>query len=310
MFGTLVMTNDEVKDVSIKDYLENKGVVFEREGNKFKCSSPFSVDRTPSFYYYPSTNTFYDFANGIGGDVIRLVQDLESVSFTEALRLLSIGQFDRLEQINYPEEKKEFILDKYILRNYRKKLSVRSYAFYRGIVDGFIEARYMIKVKEDLIPRVGLGFIHTDVNGDICGIKIRDIMPIDGRRFAGRGEQRYYVLDTDKGNYNGKVAYIAESETSANSLFTFFKKVGVNAVVISFGSWNNIPKLLPVEYNDISNRKFIIDYDGNQEKYEERVKRFDHLLAKDICIELPKGEDINSLFIKGLLYNYKKQIVD
>lgn len=292
------------------DYLQKKGVSFEREGNRFKCRSPFSADRTPSFYYYPSTNTFYDFANGIGGDIIKLVQELESVGFVDAVNLLSIGEFKKLEPAVAIEEKKEFVLDKYILRNYRKKLAVRSYAFYRGIVEGFIEARYMMKVGEEVIPRVGLGFIHTDYNGEVCGMKIRDIMPIDGRRFAGRGEQKYYLLDTNEHDFDYKIVYIAESETSANSLYSFLKKIKVNAVVISFGSWNNIPDTLPAKYDHIQDRRFIIDFDGNKDKYEERVERFNHLKAVDIRIELPKGEDINSLFIKGLLYNYKNQIVD
>lgn len=299
-----------IKDISIMDVLEKKGIRLEKEGNRYKCRSPFSSDRTPSFYFYPHTNSFYDFANGIGGDVIRLVQEMESVGFTEALDILSEGKFEKLQEFEYKEEKKEFVLDKYILRNRRKKLSVRSYALYRGIVEGFIEARYMINIDEELIPRIGLGFVHTDYDGNVCGIKIRDIMPVCGRRFAGRGEQKYYVLDTDLDNVDGKIVYIAESETSANSLYSYLKKIKVNAVVISFGSWNNIPSCLPYKYNQIADRKFIIDYDGDQEKYEERISRFNHLNANDIKIELPKGEDINSLFVKGLINNYKNKIVN
>ena len=301
------MDSRELKKISIEDYLTKKGVTFLKEGSKLLCSSPLSNDKTPSFYYYPETNTFYDFANGTGGDIITLVRELERVGFKDALKMLSRGSFKKLDRKKYVEKKivKPFYLKNYISLSTSSRLEIRKYALYRGIVNNYVPATFLMKIGNDIVRKYGVGFVLVDEELNPCGIKIRDIDPYNGKRFSARGEQKFYVIS--KGIPT--TVYIVESETSANSLGEYLKKVRDNFVIICFGSWNNINDSIPNIYQDIEDRRLIIDFDGNKELYEKRIERFKDLRCKNICLELPKGEDINSLYIKGFLNNYKQILI-
>lgn len=298
---------EEVKKISIKDFLENRGVRFIREGHNFICRSPISSDRTPSFYYYPHTNTFYDWANGVGGDIVRLVQEIDGLSFKEAMDRLTEGSFETIKEYVAPPKKEEFILDRYLNNNEDERKLIDKYALYRGITLGYVHSKFYISTEEGLFKRFGLGFIHTDEEGKCVGIKIRDIEPFNGRRFTIRGEQKFYCLEN---NFDGeKILYIVESETSANSLHMFLMKMNIPSIVVSIGSWNNIPEEVPIKYRDIVKRKVVIDYDGNEELYEKRIEKFKHLEADNVKLELPKGHDINYLYTSGKLIYYKNKLL-
>lgn len=58
---------------------------FEPGREKSKCKCPFHTgDNTPSFYIYHKTNSFFCFGCRRGGNVINLIQELESSDFTSA----------------------------------------------------------------------------------------------------------------------------------------------------------------------------------------------------------------------------------
>lgn len=299
----------ELKEISIYDYLTKKGVSLFKEGSKFVCSSPLSNDKTPSFYVYPNTNTFYDFANGTGGDIISLVRQIENVGFKEALLMLSKGSFESIKkEISYEVvEKKPFYLSSYRSLSTIENLKIRKYALYRGIINNYIPSTFLMRAGDYVIRKFGVGFVLVDEEMNPCGIKIRDIDPYKGKRFSARGEQKFYVIS--KGD--PVTAYIVESEPSANSLYEYLSRKRNDFVVICFGSWNNISDSIPNIYERITDRRLIIDYDGNKGivPYDEKIKKFSHLNVEDIRIELPKGEDINSLYVKGLLNNYKQILI-
>lgn len=48
----------------------------EKIGDQIRCSSPFSSDSTPSFYFHTAKSVFYDFSSGFGGGVYELVAKL------------------------------------------------------------------------------------------------------------------------------------------------------------------------------------------------------------------------------------------
>ncbi len=57
-----------------------------REGGCLKFRSPFRMDeRIPSFAVYPSTNTWFDWGMGIGGDIIEFFRKWRGCSYKEAL---------------------------------------------------------------------------------------------------------------------------------------------------------------------------------------------------------------------------------
>ncbi len=55
------------------------------------------------------------------------------------------------------------------------------------------------------------------------------------------------------------------------------------------------------EYRELK-KKLIIDYDGNEELYQQRLKLYEGLGAEPIKLILPKGEDINSLYCKKQMW--------
>lgn len=64
-------------------------VQLQRAGSKLKCKCPFHPDNTPSCVFYPENNSFYCFGCHVGGSVITFVQNIESVSFLEAVKMLA-----------------------------------------------------------------------------------------------------------------------------------------------------------------------------------------------------------------------------
>jgi hypothetical protein len=72
---------------SLADVLQEiVGAPPRREGGTLKFFSPFREDeRTPSFAVYPSTNTWFDWGMGIGGDVIEFFRKWLGCSYKEAL---------------------------------------------------------------------------------------------------------------------------------------------------------------------------------------------------------------------------------
>lgn len=72
-----------IEDV-IGEYVQLK-----RAGRNFKGLSPFSGERTPSFYVSPEKNIWHDFSSNKGGDVFSFIMEVEGIDFREALELLA-----------------------------------------------------------------------------------------------------------------------------------------------------------------------------------------------------------------------------
>lgn len=64
-------------------------VNLKRSGSSYKAHSPFTNEKTPSFYVVPSKNIFKCFSSGKGGDAITFVMEHEGMSYVEALRYLA-----------------------------------------------------------------------------------------------------------------------------------------------------------------------------------------------------------------------------
>ena len=67
----------------------NDFVTLKRSGSSYKALSPFTNEKTPSFYVVPSKGIFKDFSSGKGGDAITFVKEIDGLSYVEALRYLA-----------------------------------------------------------------------------------------------------------------------------------------------------------------------------------------------------------------------------
>ncbi len=78
----------------IKDRLSIVDVVgayvkLTRAGRYFKGISPFTKEKTPSFFVTPERGIYHCFSSGKGGDIFTFVQEMEGVDFRGALTILA-----------------------------------------------------------------------------------------------------------------------------------------------------------------------------------------------------------------------------
>ena len=64
-------------------------VDLKKAGSSYKALSPFTSEKTPSFFVSPSKQIFKCFSTGKGGDAIEFLKEVESMSYVEALKYLA-----------------------------------------------------------------------------------------------------------------------------------------------------------------------------------------------------------------------------
>jgi len=79
----------ELKQLDIVDVAKHYLPDLKKQGSGWKCKSPFSKEKTPSFTVVASKQIFKCFSTGKGGDVIELVKEINNVTFAEACKLLA-----------------------------------------------------------------------------------------------------------------------------------------------------------------------------------------------------------------------------
>src|SRR5688572_6485885 len=130
-------TIDEVKNrVDIVDVIGDF-VTLKRSGQNYKALSPFTNEKTASFYVVPSKGIFKDFSSGKGGDGITFVMEHEGMSYVEALRYLAKKygvtiKEDLVSQDQLVEKSDRDSL--YIVMNYAKD-------YYKELLQGTDEGR-------------------------------------------------------------------------------------------------------------------------------------------------------------------------
>ena len=79
---------EEVRSrLNIEDVI-GEYVVLKRAGRNFKGLSPFTGEKTPSFYVSPDKQIWHDFSSNKGGDVFSFVMEAEGADFRQCLELL------------------------------------------------------------------------------------------------------------------------------------------------------------------------------------------------------------------------------
>jgi hypothetical protein len=307
------MTIDEVKQISIKDYLQARGFTFNDKGNKSFCKSPFGKDTTWSFCYYHPTNSFYDWSQGFGGTIIDLVKTMEQCDVRKAVDHLSATEYPKY-QPDYKASKKviyaePFEYTRYLNQNPQEIAAITEYANLRGVHNGYVPGVFFTCESGSWVRNPSVMLLHRDEDNKICGAKFRRIQtdtPSDKEntpRFSSRGRMAYYTLEhVDRSNFGAPTLYVVEGEINANSLWQFLQELQRNCVVISFGGVSNLPEALPKAYQDIKDKRLIIDFDGDKELYEKRIRLYKSYELLPLTLQLPKGEDINSLYCKKKLH--------
>ena len=64
-------------------------VSLKKVGSNYRALSPFTNEKTPSFYVSPSKEIYKCFSSGKGGDAISFVMEVEGINYIEALKYLA-----------------------------------------------------------------------------------------------------------------------------------------------------------------------------------------------------------------------------
>lgn len=117
-------TIDEVKNrVDIVDVISDF-VSLKKSGQNYKALSPFSSEKTPSFFVVPAKGIFKDFSSGKGGDSFTFVMEHEKLSYVEAIRYLAKKYGVEIKEDRNNFETKEEQSEReslYILMNFAKE---------------------------------------------------------------------------------------------------------------------------------------------------------------------------------------------
>jgi len=80
---------DEIKSRLRPSDVIGKTVKLRRQGREYVGLSPFTKEKTPSFYVNDDKGQFFDFSSGKTGDIISFLQESEKLSFVEAVERLA-----------------------------------------------------------------------------------------------------------------------------------------------------------------------------------------------------------------------------
>ena len=87
-----LMASDSIGQIkerlSIVDVVSSY-VELHQAGKNFKGKSPFTTEKTPSFYVSPDRGMYYCFSSSQGGDIFTFIQKMEGVDFKESLKMLA-----------------------------------------------------------------------------------------------------------------------------------------------------------------------------------------------------------------------------
>ena len=147
----------EIKDRS--DIVEVVGdfVSLKKSGSNYKALSPFTDEKTPSFFVSPSKQIFKCFSTGKGGDSIEFLREVESMTYVEAIKFLGEKygvEVDESEQdYNVNNEKESLLI---ILNNskdfYKDNLNSEEG---KSIALTYLEHR---EVSGDMIEKFEIGY--------------------------------------------------------------------------------------------------------------------------------------------------------
>ncbi|MDG2246820.1 MAG: DNA primase [Flavobacteriales bacterium] len=82
-------TIDQIMSVAMIEEVIGDFVQLKKSGSSYKGLSPFTNEKTPSFYVSPAKGIFKCFSSGKGGNAVTFLMEHEKLSYPEALRWLA-----------------------------------------------------------------------------------------------------------------------------------------------------------------------------------------------------------------------------
>jgi len=157
---------NELKDrIDLYD-LVSRYVQLKKSGSSWVGLSPFSQEKTPSFYVHPEKGFFNCFSSGEKGDAITFVQKIENLGFQEAIEYLS-KEFNfpiRYEKGGHAQPFSNSIrADLYALHELAKSWFEEQFSLQNK--ESSVARSYWLEEREfslETAKRFGIGFAPTD----------------------------------------------------------------------------------------------------------------------------------------------------
>ena len=112
-----------------------------KSGKYYKGLSPFTKEKTASFFVSPDRGLYHCFSSGKGGDMFTFIEELEGVDFKGALALLA--EKAGVEIVREPQEKRD-VREKiyasladaasWLEKNLEQEKEAREYLLRRGLL--------------------------------------------------------------------------------------------------------------------------------------------------------------------------------
>lgn len=168
-----------------------------RQGARYVGLCPFHDERTPSFSVEPTEKLYHCFGCGVGGDVIKFVEEREGMNFTEAVELLADRygvELEREQEDPRAEAKRQ-------RRRRLEQLLDRAGAFYANYLwesEEAAKARDYLAgrgLREEVLRAFGVGFAPSAwdkilVRGQQAGFSVEELRAV-GLAQRGRSGGEY-----------------------------------------------------------------------------------------------------------------------
>jgi DNA primase len=136
-------------------------VQLKKSGSSYRGRSPFSNEKTPSFFVVPSKNIYKDFSSGKGGNVVDFLMQHEKLSYPEALRWLASkykieieeDQATEQEALEKSEREQLSIVTEFAAKYFQEQLLENEEG--RAIGLSYFQERGF---REDIIAKFQLGY--------------------------------------------------------------------------------------------------------------------------------------------------------
>src|SRR5688572_8908216 len=105
-------TIERIKELPVLDVISQYVPDLKKAGQQsWRACSPFSNEKTPSFYVVPSKNIFKCFSTGKGGSAIHFVMEKEGFPFPQAIVDIASQCGERVEYENTTTQEQQVEFD-------------------------------------------------------------------------------------------------------------------------------------------------------------------------------------------------------
>ena len=149
---------DRIRDATDIVDLVSEHVQLTRRGRNFLGLCPFHEEKTPSFNVNPDRQFYHCFGCGVGGDVFKFIQEIDRVTFVEAVKFLAERTGIALPERSGPSREEAAAADEL----YRANDLAQKYFHHLLLNDDVgASARTYLQTRRlsgDTIERFGLGY--------------------------------------------------------------------------------------------------------------------------------------------------------